>query len=180
MGSLNLAISLSFFLIFPSPGALAQIQSPGVSKGNGSGILFTIERSRDADKVYYEIARDSFGRLHTQEPIKVYWILHTQDNQTAPLTRIQRNFSYGLHFKEISPTRAIFQFASSKERDFELKKSVQGEYRVYTQSGNRMLELQKMYIEFAGGTHLLPKIGRVDLYLLDTATGKTVIEALEP
>lgn len=168
------------FLLTLFPGAVSQTESPGKTKGYHSNILFTIERSRDIDKVYYEINLNDDERLNEQEPIKAYWVRHTRNNQIEPLTRIQKKISYGLLFSDVTPYSASFQFASFSEREFKLKKTPQGIFRVYTQSANQLLEVQKMFIEFEGGTYLMPKIGRVDLYLIDTNTGKTVIEAFEP
>ncbi len=89
----------------------------------GNYNLFKIDRSRDPDIVMYDVNLDSQGNLNMSMPISVYWKKITEDGQFESLTGIQRNFGYGLKFQNISETMAEFQFVSSLDRTFELRKS---------------------------------------------------------
>ena len=72
------------------------IMIPGIgfasdSENNKNNLLFKIERNRDADEIYYELNPDETGRPDKKEPVKVYWVKHTQNGKTEPLTWIQKN-----------------------------------------------------------------------------------------
>jgi hypothetical protein len=170
---------LSLILVSITPGAFSQKESSGGVNRGQNLLLFEIERNRDMDRIYYELAL-SDGQLNIQEPINIYWKKNTANNETQPLTRLQRNHSYGLKYLEIKHNFAKFRFAASKERDFVLKKNPNGDYRVYTQSGSGERELIKMYVHFARGTYLVPVIGHIELTLKDPKTDKIFTEAFEP
>jgi hypothetical protein len=148
--------------------------------GGKSPVLFEIARNRDADKIYYELALTPDGKLDIQEPVYVYWKKYTRHGETQPLTRIQRNHSYGLKYMEIKPDYARFRFAASNERDFIIKKNPWGYFRVYTPGIKGEQELIKMYVHFSGGSYLMPVIGHIELTLKDPETGLLTTQAFEP
>lgn len=62
--------------------------------------LFKIERSRDADVVFYEANLMEDGSLNQENPIIIYWKKFTTNGKTEPLTKVQNSLSYGLKFLE--------------------------------------------------------------------------------
>ena len=62
---------------------------------NCFNLLFKIERSRDADEVYYEVNTLADGTLDTDNSIRIYRVKHTENGQTELLTKIQKSLAYG-------------------------------------------------------------------------------------
>lgn len=178
--ALRKTLILYIIYVFATPGAHPQAESPEVHNNGASTVLFEIWRNRDADKIYYELALNRDGNLNQQEPISIYWKQHSKNGEIKPLTRIQRNHSYGLKYLEIKPDHARFRFAASKERDFILMKNPQGQFRVYTLGEKGYQEFIRMYIHFSGGSYLMPVIGHIELTLKDQETGLITTQAFEP
>ena len=142
--------------------------------------LFKIDRSRGPDIVVYDVRLDSQGKLDTSSPISVYWEKFTEDGIFEPLTGIQKKFGYGIKFQNISEHSADFKFVSSLDRIFELRKSEDDHYRVYTYSGGKKIEVQKLHIHFEDDAFWFPEISRIELVGLDTEKGSMVSESIIP
>jgi hypothetical protein len=142
--------------------------------------LFHIERSRDADEIFYEAKLGCTGNLNIRNPIEIYWMKNTLGGTKEPLTLIQRRYSYGLKFLEVSEAAAIFQFVSFPETNFELRKNSDGIFRVFTTFNGSELEVNSLYVYFAGGSFWRPVISSVKLIGKETETGKSIVEALNP
>jgi hypothetical protein len=142
--------------------------------------LFKIDRSRGPDIVMYDVRLDSQGDLDASMPISVYWKKFTEDGIFEPLTGIQKKFGYGIKFQNISEHSADFKFVSSLDRIFELRKSGDDHYRVYTYSGGNKVEVQKLYIHFEDDAFWFPEISRIELVGLDTEKGSMVYESIIP
>ena len=141
---------------------------------SGSYHLFKIERSRDPDIVMYDVNLDSKGNLDRSMPIKIYWIKKTEDNHFETLTGIQRKFSYGLSYKDISENRVVFQFASSLDRTFELIKCSDNYYRVFTDYYGKQVELKSLYVHFEDESFWFPSISKIDLFGIDSDDGNII------
>ncbi len=171
---------LCFFIFSITAVAFSQMESPGAAGNNNQLLLFNIERSRDADKIYYQVNLTPEGTLHPIEPVYSYWKRYTANGRTEPLTRLQQNRSYGLKYTEITPWQASFYFAAFKEKTFTLKQLSDGSYRVFTSTQSGEKELTKMYVRFAGGSFLMPSIEYVEFSLKDIHTGIIVTEIFKP
>ncbi|TVQ19896.1 MAG: DUF4833 domain-containing protein [Bacteroidetes bacterium] len=170
----------SFFIFSIVSVAFPQMESQGAYEKKEPVLLFSIERSRDADRIYYQVNLTPEGRLHPGEPVNIFWKRYTADGRTEPLTRLQQNRSYGLKYTEITPWQASFHFAAFKEKSFTLKQLPDGSYRVFTPTPNGEKELTKMYVMFAGGSFLMPSIEYVTFFLKDTPTGVITTEIFNP
>ena len=142
--------------------------------------LFKIDRSRDQDIVVYDVRLDSQGKLDTSSPISVYWKKFSEDGITEPLTGIQKKFGYGIKFQRIGEYSAEFKFVSSLDRIFELRKSGDDHYRVYTFSEGNKVEVKRLYIHFEDDSFWFPEISRIELVGLDTDKGSMVYESIIP
>jgi hypothetical protein len=142
--------------------------------------LFKIDRSRGPDIVVYDIRLDSQGKLDTSSPISVYWKKFTRDGIFEPLTGIQKKFGYGIKFQNISEHSADFKFVSSLDRIFELRKSGDDHYKVYTYSEGNQVEVKSLYIHFEDDSFWFPEISRIELVGLDTEKGSMVSESIIP
>lgn len=170
---------------FKKPGlilALLVLTASGIiaEKPSQDSILFQVLRSRDADRIFYEVQLDSDGRLDQSNPINAYWVRFTQQRQTEPLTSIQKRFGYGLAFLQIEENSATFRFVSVPDRVFVLEPDEHNVYRVYTEVDGRQLTLSHIFVQFDGGSFLFPKISRVELHAVDPESNQLIVEGIQP
>jgi len=142
--------------------------------------LFKIDRSRDANIVLYDVNVDSLGNLNTSMPISVYWKKFTDNGTFESLTGIQKKFGYGIKFQNINESSAAFKFVSSLDRIFELKKSGDDAYRVYTYAEGKKVEVKSLSIHFEDDSFWFPAISKIELVGLDTEKGKLITETIIP
>lgn len=145
---------------------------------NKSYNLFKIERSKDANEIFYDVNLDSKNNIDSGNPISIYWIKQTENGKKEPLTLIQKNYAYGIEYLSRSETQAEFQFVSYNKRQFQIKKNNNGEFKVYTQSNNKTVIVNRIFIQIDGGTFWFPKISRVELHSQDIQTNEKSIEII--
>lgn len=141
--------------------------------------LFWIERSKDANRIYYAVNVDGNGRLVKDNPIKIFWIKHENDGEEEPLTWIQSKLAYGLRYLKIGEDEVEFYFVSYKQRKLILKQTDDG-YSVFVESDDRLVELQKVFVQIDGGSFMLPKITYVKLYGINPLTDMKNEETIFP
>ena len=143
-------------------------------------VLFRIERSRDADEIWYTTNMNSLGKLETDIPIKAFWVRKTGDSEREALTRVQQKFGYGIKMlKPLVPNEWRFRIAAYKDELFILKKAKNNSYKVFTNLRKREIEVSLLYVEFSGGSYLAPKIAYVKLLGNDSETGSKVINIIK-
>jgi len=142
--------------------------------------LFKIERSIDADAIYYKVNTTSNGNLNQKNPIDVFWLRHSKDDEKEPLTWVQENYSYGVEIIAITPNVARFQFAAYDKRDLILKRDKSGKFKVFLKQKNDFSVLKQVNIQIDGGTFWLPEIKKVDIHTLNSQTGKKQLETIVP
>lgn len=143
-------------------------------------ILFHIVRSRDADKIIYQVNLDKEGNLISSNPVNIFWMRQTQNNQKEPLTWVQNKYAYGLAFQDVSHQYALFRFVSYSGKTFVLQKDNNGTFRVFTTYGGREMIVNSLFIHFENDSFWVPKISRIELHATDSNTKYHVIEYLEP
>lgn len=124
-------------------------------------VLFHIERSRDANMVYYEVRLNQNGQIGPKEPIKVYWIKHSKNDQQAPLSRIQKRFGYGIINKSIASHEVIFHLVSVTEQALIVRKTRNGYFRVFANTPQGEIQLSNISIYFANESFWSPDISRL-------------------
>jgi len=144
-------------------------------------VLFKIERSKDPDEIWYTINVDQNGILNEKIPVKAFWVKKTENNKIEPLTPIQNRFAYGI--KPLDSGNALdnewhFQLAAYKNRLFILKRSPDNLYKVFTLSRNKEIVVERLYVEFDGGSFLSPKISHVELRGIDLKTDRKITETI--
>jgi len=172
----------SFFVILPVIWLLGtSFLDPKPQVTEGAEVLFRIERSRDADEVWYTIHSNPDGSVNHEIPVQVFWMRKSTDNRTAPLTGIQKKFSYGIQSIDPDPSSGDtwnFKLAAYNNRMFVLKKTEDGRYGVFTISQESEVKVTKLYIKFDGGTFLAPAIAYVQLTGIDPRTGAEIREII--
>ena len=142
--------------------------------------LFKIDRSRNADIVMYDVNLDIRGQLNTSNPISIYWKKHTEEGQYESLTAIQRKFGYGIKFQDISENKAVFQIVAYSGLTFELRRSGDDYFRVYTITDGKEIELKSLYIHFEDDSFWFPSISKIELHGIDANKGEFIAETIIP
>lgn len=93
---------------------------------------------------------------------------------------IQKKFSYGIKFQNIDDHSAAFKFLSSLDRMFELRKSGDHDYRVYTYAEGKKVEVKSLFIHFEDDSFWFPEISRIELVGIDVAQGGLITESIIP
>lgn len=141
--------------------------------------LFKIARNRDANEIWYTANFSIDGTLDKDHPVDVFWLKKTAQNKTEPLTWIQSRLAYGIKVLKNNSHEVIFQFVSYPHRTFVIKNH-HNAYQVFTQSNNKEVIVEHIFINISGGTFMLPEISQVELYGIDSETGNRTIEVIQP
>jgi len=143
-------------------------------------ILFHIIRSRDADEIFYQANLDKEGNLIAGNPVNIFWVRQTQNNQKEQLTRIQNKFAYGLHFLEVDQQYAVFRFVSFSDKTFVLQKDNEGLFRVFSTCEDRKMIVNSLFVQFKNDSFWFPQISRVELHATEATTQSLIVEYIEP
>lgn len=168
-------LCFAVFLLLLFSGDLLTAFAQGTVKNKN--YLFKIERNRDADEIYYEANLTDDGRLIQEQPIQVYWVKHTANGKTEPLTKVQNSMSYGIKFLDISSEKTEFQLVSF-DQTMTLRKNSAGEYKVFTWFDNQESEVERIFIWFSNKSYWFPKVGRVECYAKNAKTNETLTFAI--
>jgi hypothetical protein len=158
---------------------LLAIVGPALGQEHSDHNLFWIERSKDANKIYYVVNVDESGSLDKEDPIDIYWIKHENHGEKEPLTWIQSRLAYGIRYLKVSEEEVEFQFVSYKKIKLLLKQTSDG-YSVFMKLNNRLMELQKVFVQIDGGSFMFPKIPYVKLYGINPKTDKKIHDTIIP
>lgn len=142
--------------------------------------LFKIERSKDANQIFYDVHIENEEILNTDTPINIYWVKKSDGNKIKPLTWIQKKLAYGLEYSFKNDSLAQFHFVSYDKKDFFLKKDIDHKFKVFTKINNHFVIVKRIYIHITGGTFWVPKIPKIELYAYDKILNKEVIEVIKP
>jgi hypothetical protein len=142
--------------------------------------LFYIERSKDSNRIYYDLNIDKLGYLNEDNPINIYWIQNEKGGKKEPLTWIQNKYAYGLKILERDIEKLVFQFAPYDKKVFVLKKDDMGIYRIFSDPTQEEMYLEIIFIQIDGGTFWFPKISHISLQSKCPKIGKEKTEIIKP
>ena len=154
---------------------------PETVEENRGKLLFRIERSRDPDEIWYTVNLNQNGALNEDMPVKAFWVRKNENKKIEPLTRIQKRFGYGIRTLDSENSKDNewhFQLAAYKHKIFILKRSGDFDYKVFTLSGGKEIEVERIFVEFDGGGFLTPNIAEVKLTGIDLKTGREITEII--
>jgi len=141
--------------------------------------LFHIERTKNANILYYEARINGSGVIDPKDPIKTYWIMWAKDSTgktTEGMNFIERTKVYGYNIKPDS---------TGKVYDMALKPFKDRLIRVYMKDGtakaemtinNRPAYFEKMFIYAKGDS----KPDSIKLHGMDIENGEKTIELFLP
>ncbi|TVR37959.1 MAG: DUF4833 domain-containing protein [Bacteroidia bacterium] len=173
----RLALSFMIFLIIPAgPGETRVVFQPDTKRE----FLFKIQRTRDADEVYFDILLDDRGDLKLPEPIVTYWVRHTSQGEIEPLRWAERRFAYGIKYLEKRPDFVSFYFVSNRNMAFHVRKDPEKQFRLYAILDDMETRVTDIIIFFQMRFYGFPNIEKVEIYGINPETGAKVITILYP
>src|SRR6185437_583894 len=104
------AIILFYFLCINK--SLSQIEKQFPVPAGNPNQLFYLQRSKNINTVIYELNIIN-GKLNSEKPIDVFWIMYTKDKKRENLSEMEKDFVYGVKInppekKEYSFTLAAY------------------------------------------------------------------------
>lgn len=149
------------------------------SSSTESYSLFHIGRSKDANIIKYDIQLSN-GKLNLENPIKAYWVKHTEGGKVEGLTYTQRTLAYGIKYLSKKADEVKFQFVSYSKRNLYLKKMNDDTYKVILFIDDKWVELKRIHIQIDGGTFLVPIIRYVKIHWNNLYKDESGVEIIKP
>ncbi|MVT11755.1 DUF4833 domain-containing protein [Chitinophaga tropicalis] len=144
-------------------------------------MLFYMQRTPNANTIIYDLNLKKDGSLNESEPVNIYWIRYTENNEKKGLNYIQRKFAYGLKIKQLEKDKyELRSVAYDKKKMYLMKAAEGGGYHIYTQIGQTMAILNRIYLQIEGGTFWFPNVVYIEMKGIDPATGKEIKEQFKP
>ncbi len=142
--------------------------------------LIKIQRSLNADEVFYDIKLDDAGFLELPDPIEIYWVRHTQQGIIERLSWLERRFAYGVKYIELRPDYVSFYFVSKKEMVFYIRRDWQLKYKLYTFLDGVKTEATGIIVYFTMRFYGFPKIEKVEIYGINISTSEDMLYIVRP
>ena len=159
----------------PAGSVFATFPVPAPSKD----LLFYIQRNKNANTIVYEVAREADGRLRDKDPVRVFWIRHTEGGLREPLNLMERTIAYGVSHKYTHDGLATMKFVASDKYPFIVQIRPGGQAEAWVTLKGRMARLHHVYIQAVEGAWR-PKIAWIDIHGTDVITGKPLMERYIP
>lgn len=145
--------------------------------------LFIINRSRDANEIWYSVNFNIYGEIDTDNPIRIFWVKKECNNKIEPLTRIQNRYAYGIKILDYHCDTSYicsFQFVSHSKSTFTLRKKNNNSYGVFTTIKNNHMEVNRIFVQIEGESYWFPKIPYVKLTGKNINNGKEISDIIIP
>jgi hypothetical protein len=165
----------------PAPGKKEKKEFPRPEKTDL--LLFYVQRTFNTNTIFYELNLNANQELNTAEPIKMHWVNYATDKSSEPLNYIQRKYAYGVDLKMIDAEKKsyCFNFVSYKKKKLYLIKSpVDNKYHVFCDINNKLVTLDRVFIQIEGGSFWVPKVRYIDISGRDLAKNEETIERVIP
>jgi hypothetical protein len=156
---------------------LAAMAVPALAQTNQS--LFHIERTKNANILYYEARINSSGELDAKDPIKTYWIMWAKDSTgktTEGMNFIERTKVYGYNIKP-DTTGKVLNMTLKPFKDRLIKVYLKdGKARAEMDINGKPAFFEKMFIYAKGDS----KPDSIKLYGAYTDGGEKTVELFLP
>lgn len=148
-----------------------------VPKGNPNQ-LFYLQRTKNTNTVIYELNKKN-GLLDSKNPIHIFWILFSSNEERQELSSIEKKYAYGITITAISSEEYEFTLVAYPKITLHLKKDSDQNYHVYITLSGKVMILQRTFIkEKEGGFSLSPTIEYIDFFGIDVMSGKETNERI--
>lgn len=124
--------------------------------------LFSIERSKNKNLLYYDVCVERNGDLPDLNPLNIYWIL--ENGKREELNEIERIYAYGITMQEnLERNKLRISLAAFNKEKITIEK-VDEKYRAVTSIDNRQIIIEKVYIHSVDRLFGMPDVLSVDIY----------------
>jgi hypothetical protein len=167
------------FLLFTSHNETINFPVPPKSED----LLFYLQRTVNSNTVVYELNRNKNGEIDLHEPVKIQWIQYAKDSSYEPLNYVQRTFAYGINARLFDEKNKSFMlhFVSYNEKPlYLLRSAMDNKYHVYIHINNKLLILDKIFVQIDGGTYWFPEISYVEVSGTIPSTSEKLTEKIRP
>ena len=141
--------------------------------------LFLIERTKNVNKLYYEVNITKNGEINSKEPIKAFWIMWAKDSTgktTEPLSFIEKKMAYGYNV-ESDPSGQYYNMVLKPFKERLIKISLlNGIARAQMLINGQPSYFEKMYIYSKGDS----KPDSIKLYGTEIESGTRKYELVIP
>lgn len=141
--------------------------------------LFYIERTKNANKLYYEARITASDSIDAKDPIKAYWIMWAKDSTgktTEGMNFIERTKVYGYNIKPDGAGK-VFNMTLKPFKERLIKVYMKGgAARAEMAISNRPAFFERMFIYAKGDS----KPDSIKLYGCDPESGEKIFELFLP
>ncbi len=146
-------------------------------------LLFYVQRTFNINTLIYSLNFNDKEELNEKEPIKIYWINYSKDGSIEGLNFIQRKYAYGVDIKMIDTLKKSYCFnlvSYKKKQIYLIKSAVDNKYQAFSYINNRLLVLNRVFIQIEGGTFWSPNVKYIEITGRDPIKNEEVIERVIP
>ncbi|HTC83719.1 MAG TPA: DUF4833 domain-containing protein [Rhizomicrobium sp.] len=140
--------------------------------------LFYVQRSPNSNTVVYAAKQDARGNFDSRAPVEAFWRKFNIDGSRQPLNFIERMMAYGVRLNAHKDGQPVtFAIAALPQRRLTLSMDAQHHPQVTMAIGTRTVKVAYVYLQVVEGA-LLPSVPSLDIFGIDTSSGKAVHEHL--
>lgn len=141
--------------------------------------LFTIQRSKNANVVQYDVQLTPDGKLDPKEPVIAYWVMLAEDGRKEKLMWIERAAAYGFKAKyEASGNFVVMDMVADIRRTVKVRERG-GIYRAETLIDGQLAYVEKIYVKSTEGG-AFPTVEYIELSGCNVETGNDCYEKVIP
>ena len=151
------AFGLFLFLVFIA----ASWPAIGISCETRAS-LFSIERSKNRNFVQYDVCLDENGDLRNSNPVNVYWVLESGENEE--LNAIEKRYGYGIKSQEkLEKNKFGVYLVAVKDRKITVEK-IGDRFMAIVSIDGKPCILERIFIRTEEKKIGMPKVLYVDLF----------------
>ena len=148
------------------------------ASGDNNGHLFFIERSKNKNRVQYDIRLTENRDLADARPVNAYWIL--ENGRREDLNSMEKQYAYGIVRQEkLNRDRVKVTLAAFKGWEILVEK-INDSFKAVIPINGRDSILQRIYIKSEETRAAFPRILYVELFGRIKETGHPVKERIVP
>ena len=140
--------------------------------------LFYVQRSPNSNTVVYAARLDAQGNFESTAPVEGFWRKFNIDGSRQKLNFIERMMAYGVKMEPRKQGQPItFTIASLPQRRLTLSMDAQNHPQATMAIASHTVKIVYVYLQVVEGG-LVPSVPSLDIFGIDTASGKAVHEHL--
>ena len=154
----------------------------GLASAQTTQHIFTIERSTNSNKIYYEARITADGAIDQRRPVHGYWVLLARDSTgktREELNLFEKNMAFGLKTRRDAKKNVFTMTLAAYPKRAIMLFMEKGKAVAQTVINGRISYLEKIYIS-SSEAKPLPKVNYIELFGTDGATGEGKYEKITP